>query len=431
MKPTGDTATAMHAATGGESGNGAGRGGSDFDRMGTTRRDVTQPGTAPAAQRSAGPADATPPDADAFLTTMSHELRTPLNSILGWAHMLAEGGLDAEATRHAALVIARNAEAQARIVDDLFDVSRTMMGAMRLERRTLDLRDVVEAAIHTVRPAAEAKDIALEVSRDPRAGRVVGSAERLRQIAWNLLINAVKFTPRGGRVRATLSRVGDDVQLAVSDTGEGMTADVVPHVFDRFRQADSSTTRRHGGLGMGLALVRHLVELHGGSVRAESPGRGAGSTFTVTLPSPPPPEESVTPPDDPAGPLTGFMLLLVDDDPDGLDVMRLVLTMQGADVQTAESTAAAMERLRTLWPDLVIADVEMPGEDGISLLRRAREMAARLRRRLPAIALTAYSRAQDRARILDAGFDRYLTKPVDPDDLTQAVKALLRGAESA
>ena len=366
---------------------------------------------------------------DEFLATLSHELRTPLNAVFGWARMLADGRLDAEMTRKATDAILRNASAQIQLVEDLVDVSRIVTGKLQLELRPVDLKAVVEAALDAVRPAATVKDIPLDVTIDPRLRAIIGAPDRLQQVVWNLLSNAVKFTPRRGRVQVEVRQADAEVQLTVSDTGEGIASDVLPYVFDRFRQGDSGSTRRYGGLGIGLSLVRHLVELHGGTVRAESPGIGQGATFTVQLPVPSlklaQPLAQLGAPHKSAQNLSDLDLLIVDDDLDGLEMCRVILIGSGARVIACTSSAEALEALSgDWWPDMLIADLDMPEENGFTLLRRARALAGERGRSLPAVALTAYGSADDRRRILAAGFNLHLAKPVDPEDLRLTVASL-------
>jgi PAS domain S-box-containing protein len=373
---------------------------------------------------------------DEFLAVLSHELRTPLNAIYGWTRMLSDAPLDPAMTARALQAIRRNADSLVKLVEDLLDVSRIVTGNLRLDVRRVGLRAVIEAALDTVRPAAAAKGVRLETVLDEGAGPIMGSPERLQQIVWNLLVNAVKFTPRGGRVQVHLHRVNSHVQVVVSDTGQGIPPDLLPFVFERFRQADSSSTRAHGGLGIGLALVRHLVELHGGSVSAESPGLGQGATFTVKLPVAmvmpllPPAERPPTlppapPPPPPVMPsLRGVEVLLVDDDADGLDLASVILTNCGADVRPCSTPLAALEAVAGWTPDVAVLDIEMPGEDGFGVLRRLRAVAAERGVRIPALALTAYGRPADRKRALAAGFNLHLAKPVDPAELALAVASL-------
>jgi nitrogen-specific signal transduction histidine kinase/ActR/RegA family two-component response regulator len=371
---------------------------------------------------------------DQFLATLSHELRTPLNAIYGWARILEAGPLDETATRRATEAILRNAAAQVQLIEDLFDVSRVITGNMRLDVRPLNVPAVLEAALDTVRPTAAAKGVHLERIFDPRVGALMGDPARLQQAVWNLLMNAVKFTPRDGRVDVHLRLAGDHIEIVVSDTGEGIAPEHMPRIFQRFGQADSSSTRRHSGLGIGLALVRHLVELHGGTVSAQSGGPGLGATFTVMLPTVPVP---ALPPlvarDHAGGPapeqvkpvsLRDLRVLVVDDDADGLELATLVLINAGAEVRASPSPAAAMAVLED-WPaDVLVTDLEMPGEDGMSLLRRARRAMTLRGRRLPGLALTAYGRPEDRIRALAAGFNLHLGKPVSPPELVLAVASL-------
>jgi PAS domain S-box-containing protein len=373
---------------------------------------------------------------DQFLATLSHELRTPLNAIYGWARMLEAGRLDETTSRRATEAILRNAGAQVQLIEDLFDVSRVITGNMRLDVQPLNPAAVLEAALDTVRPTALVKGVALESMIDPRAGALMGDPARLQQVAWNLLINAVKFTPRGGRVSLHLKRVGAQIEIVVRDTGEGIAPEHMPRIFQRFGQVDSSSTRQHAGLGIGLALVRHLVELHGGTVSADSAGPGLGATFTVILPvalapapaAPTPLASGIAgaPGSDQTGSISlrGLRVLVVDDDPDGLELAALVLVNAGAEVRASRSPAAAIAVLED-WPaDILVTDLEMPGEDGVSLLRRARRLTTLGGRRLPALALTAYGRAEDRIRALGAGFNLHLGKPASPAELVLAVASL-------
>lgn len=373
---------------------------------------------------------------DQFLVTLSHELRTPLNAIYGWARMLETGRLDAPATRHATQAILRNAVVQVQLIEDLLDVSRVITGKMRLDLRPLSPPAVIEAALDSVRPAATAKAIQIESVLDPRAGPIMGDPNRLQQVAWNLLMNAVKFTPSGGRIRIALRREGQDVEIVVSDTGEGIAPDQLPYLFERFRQVDSSPTRRHAGLGIGLALVRHLVELHGGSVSVQSAGLGQGATFTVRLPVSPmllPALRDVhaeevagrSAEDNKPVSLRDIRALVVDDDPEGRELAGLILVNAGAEVRRAASAAEALALLQEWSPDVLVADLEMPEEDGFTLLRRARRLVLLRGERLPALALTAYGRPEDRVRALAAGFNLHLAKPADPAELVLAVASLV------
>ena len=366
---------------------------------------------------------------DQFLALLSHELRTPLNAIFGWARMLQSAAMDEVTSRRAIDAILRNATAQVQLVEDLLDVSRIITGKMRLDVQWLDLKSVIESALDAVQPAASAKGLKIETVLDPNAGPVVGAADRLRQVVWNLLMNAIKFTPRDGRVQVHLRKLKSHVEIVVSDSGEGIQPEILPFIFDRFRQGDSTTTRPHGGLGLGLALVRHLVDLHGGRVRAASEGPGRGATFVVELPVAILGPEAGTTLETSAAtgalPLQNVRVLLVDDDADGLDLTTVMLTNSGAQVKTAVSVAAALDILES-WPaDVLVSDIEMPGEDGYELLRRIRAKERGGRTRLPALALTAYGRPEDRRRTLAAGYNLHLAKPIDPSELVLAVANLV------
>ena len=375
---------------------------------------------------------------DEFLAVLSHELRTPLNAVYGWARMLQSGQVSEARKAHALDVIVRQSNAQVQLIDDLLDVSRMITGKMRLDVRPVDLKGVVEQALDTARPAAEAKEIRIQSVLDPRAGPVSGDPDRLQQVVWNLVLNAVKFTPRGGRVEVRVQRAGSQVEIVVSDTGQGIAPDVLPLVFDRFRQADSSSRRAHTGLGLGLALVKHLVELHGGSVRAESAGEGLGATFVVALPSTPtdPSIDHATAihagarPDAPASrvPLTGLRVVVVDDDRDALDLAMAILSGAGAVVRLSSSAAEALDAVRAWRPDVLVADIEMPDEDGYWLIGNVRALGDAEGGRTPAVALTAYGRAQDRTRSLTAGYNMHVPKPVDPSELTAIVASLAAGS---
>jgi signal transduction histidine kinase/ActR/RegA family two-component response regulator len=370
---------------------------------------------------------------DEFLATLSHELRTPLNAILGWARILRAGPLDARMLERALEVMERNADAQAQLIEDLLDMARITTGKLRLDVRPIHLQAVVGAAVDALRPAAGAKRISLETVLDPRAGPIAGDAGRVQQIVWNLVSNAVKFTPHEGRVQIRLERVGSYAAIVVSDTGKGIDADLLPYVFDRFRQADSSSTRAHGGLGIGLALVKHLVELHGGAVAAESAGKDRGATFTVRLPLMIRPEPSrarahPTWPSPPVGEgtvsLGGVKVVVVDDDADALDLFDTVLTEAGADVRKATSAAEALAVLQS-WPaNVLISDIEMQDEDGYGLIRRVRQLPASRGGLVSAAAVTAYGRVEDRLRALAAGFQMHVPKPVEPRELVAVVANL-------
>ena len=372
---------------------------------------------------------------DEFLATVSHELRTPLTSIIGWIQLLRlerdeaslSEGLD---------TIDRNARAQSRLIEDILDFSRINAGKLYLNVRPLDLGDIIDAATDVVRPAADAKGLRIERVLDSEAGHVSGDADRLQQVLWNLLSNAVKFTPRGGKVLIRLERINSHCELTVSDTGQGISPQFLPYVFDRFSQADSSSTRAHAGLGLGLGIVRHLVELHGGTVQAFSPGEGRGATFAVRLPllvAHHRPEDAATPIELPAvrrieqpfADLTGVSVLVVEDNDDSRKLLQTILTRSGAAVQVAESAAAALRIVADEWPDIVISDIEMPDEDGYSLIRKIR-LQEPPSQRVPAIALTAHTRSADRVRALAAGFQTHMSKPVEPAELVAAVKSLSR-----
>jgi signal transduction histidine kinase/ActR/RegA family two-component response regulator len=372
---------------------------------------------------------------DEFLALLSHELRTPLNAVYGWARMLRAGQLSAEASPRALDAIVRNANAQVQLIDDLLDVSRVIAGKMRLDVRSVDLKAVVENALDAVRPAAEGKSIRLQSVLDPRAGPITGDPARLQQVVWNLLMNAVKFTDKGGRVQVHLQRLNSDVEIVVSDTGRGIEPDLVPFIFDRFRQADSSSTRAHGGLGLGLALVEHLVELHGGTVVVQSDGDGKGATFIVKLPlSIAAITEGPVPRVHPTAPvmesvsggvrLDGLRVLVVDDDPDAVELATAILAGAGAVVRTCGSAPEALATVQQWRPDVLVSDIEMPDEDGYTLIRKVRALDAEHGGKTPAVALTAYGRSQDRMLSLTAGYNMHVPKPVDPAELTTIVASL-------
>jgi PAS domain S-box-containing protein len=375
---------------------------------------------------------------DDFLSTASHELRTPLNAMLGWARLLQSGQLDQSSFIRAIDTIERNARTQVRLIEDILDGSRIINGQLHLETRPLDMTVVVNAALDTVRTAADAKRITLSVTLDPAAARVVGDPDRLQQIIWNLVSNAIKFTPKDGAVTVALDRVGTGIELKVTDNGEGIAPEFLPYVFERFRQAEGSTSRRHSGLGLGLALVRHLVEAHGGTVRAESGGPGRGSAFTVTLPvqavsaatpgAEPPKQQEASRCVPRAVTLVGARVLVVDDEADARDLVATALRARGAAVTVARSASEALDLVATHPFMVLISDVGMPGTDGYELIGRIRTMTGSRGVHLPAIALTAYSREEDRRRALDAGFTAYASKPIEPDELVQTVFGLLSTA---
>ncbi len=373
-----------------------------------------------------------------FLATISHELRTPLSAILGWARMLRLGQLSKENEAKALDTIERNARAQAQLVDDLLDVSRIITGKLRMDVRPADPHSFIDAAIEAVRPAAEAKGVRVQKVIDTGAVSVPGDPVRLQQVVWNLLSNAIKFTPRGGRVQIRSERVNSHLEIVVSDTGQGIAHDFLPHVFDRFRQADQKTSRQHGGMGLGLAIVRHLVELHGGTVKANSEGEGRGATFTVMLPITPlyqldssgsrvhPAARDLLPADDSCERLDGMKILVVDDEADTRDLLKQGLEYRGAKVKAVASAAEALDSLVTFVPDILISDIGMPDVDGYDLIRKIRGLPANQGRKIPAIALTAYTRVEDRLQSLRAGYDMHVPKPVELAELVAVAASVAR-----
>jgi len=382
---------------------------------------------------------------DEFLATLSHELRTPLNAILGWAQVLRTGKVDPETTGRALEAVERNARAQAQLISDLLDVSRIITGKLRLELRPVELPRIIDAALDSVRPAADAKGIRILLTLDHNAGPLVGDPDRLQQVAWNLLSNAIKFTPQGGSVEVRLGQREGQAEIAVEDSGAGIRPDFVPYVFDRFRQAESSTTRMHGGLGLGLSIVRHLVELHGGTVAVESRGEGQGATFTVRLPIrlgveggalgnlgglPGVPAERRRHPGEDVPDLmssqllAGLHVLLLDDEADTRDLLVTALEQCGAQVTAVPNVPDALAALDRERPDVLISDIGVPGEDGYSLIRKLRARSAETGGNVPAAALTAYARSEDRIRALAAGFQAHLAKPIDPAELVATIAAL-------
>ena len=369
---------------------------------------------------------------DVFLATVSHELRTPLNSILGWARLLSEGTLDRETLARGLATIQRNAQIQVQLIEDILDTTRAISGKLHLDLTTLDLAHVTRAAFDAVKPSADSKQLTLELIVAEGNSRVRGDIDRLQQAIGNLLANAVKFTPSGGSVRVELARSEQAVSLSVTDTGKGIAKRFLPHVFDRFRQEDDTATRRYSGLGLGLALVRHILAAHGGSVNASSEGEGRGATFSITLPSDdkrrsssgesdrPSPPPVIVDHGLPVGRLSNIKILVVEDDEDARDLLVTVLTQQGAKVSEAATAAEALARVAQSVPDVLLSDIGLPGEDGYALIRavRARGLQPEV---LPAIALTAYARREDQRLALHAGFQAHVAKPVEPATLVAAV----------
>jgi PAS domain S-box-containing protein len=378
---------------------------------------------------------------DEFLATLSHELRTPLNAILGWSQIITRDDVEAAVRKQGVSVIERNARSQAKLIDDLLDMNRIVSGKVRLDVQRVKLIDVIEAALETVRPAAEGKRIRMTKVLDPMADAVSGDPHRLQQIVWNLLSNAVKFTPANGQVEVRLERVNNDLEISVSDSGVGIRAEFMPHVFERFRQAEGGTARRHGGLGLGLSIVKQLVELHGGSARVMSPGEGHGTTFTVRLPR----TSAIQIGDEDEGErgesagerprwtpllehpgLAGVRVLVVDDEPDARELLRRVLGEYDADVIMAGSAQEALDMLTDARPDVLVSDIGMPDMDGYDLIRRVRALGERKGGRVRAVALTAYARPEDRTRALLAGYQSHVSKPVDAAEIV-AIVAMLAG----
>jgi signal transduction histidine kinase len=375
---------------------------------------------------------------DQFLATVSHELRTPLTAMLGWTKLLRSGKLDESSFNRALETVERNAKAQAQLVEDILDVSRIITGKLVLDVRNIELIPIIESAIDSIRPAADAKGIKLNTMFDSRIGPIQGDPNRLQQVIWNLMSNAIKFTPEKGRVEVLYRLVENGVEIRISDTGKGINRDFLPYVFDRFRQADSSAARMHGGLGLGLSIVRHLVELHGGTVGADSDGDGKGATFAITLPLAITSSEidsgeldeaesslsslNVPTPDNLS--LSGLRLLIVDDEPDTLEMISTMLKQCGAEVITSVSASEALNELMKSKPDVLISDIGMPGEDGYSFIRKVRALSAESGGRTPAVALTAYARFEDRMRALSSGYQMHVTKPPEPAELAVVIASL-------
>jgi len=374
---------------------------------------------------------------DEFLAVLSHELRTPLNAIVGYARLLRSGVLSGEKAVRGLETLERNANALTQIVEDVLDVSRIVLGKIRLDVQPVELPLVVHNAVGTIQPAADAKAVRVQSIVDPQVGPVSGDPDRLQQVVWNLLSNAVKFTPKGGRVQVRVERVNSHIEIVVSDTGIGIRPSFLPFVFERFRQADASTTRTTGGLGLGLSIVRHIVEMHGGSVHVASEGLGKGATFRVELPvmivhpercgeTREHPASQRASPLTPLGGLGGVRVLAIDDEEDALGLLRVVLETAGAEVVTESSAAAALERIEQIRPDVLVVDIGMPSMSGLDFISRVRNAASHDVRDIPAAALTAFARSDDRTRALKSGFEMHLAKPVDPGELVASVATLVR-----
>jgi signal transduction histidine kinase len=374
---------------------------------------------------------------DEFLAVVSHELRTPLNAMMGWARLLLDGELPAERKRHGLEVIERNANTQAQLIDDLLDISRIISGKVRIDPRPIRPVEFVEAAIESVRLAASAKGVRLQLALEPTGEQILGDRDRLQQVVWNLLSNAIKFTPRHGHVVVRMRRADAHVEIAVADTGQGIPPDFMPYVFERFRQADASITRARGGLGLGLSIARHLIELHGGTIAAESEGAGHGATFTVCLPITEMRARSGTDRETTMAPesesraqvnhrdLGGLQVLVVDDEKDAREVLTEILRRAHAHVTVASSAAEALDLLVRFQPAVLVSDIGMPDEDGFTLMRKVRALPENRGGRIPAVALTAYARPVDRQQAMMAGYDSHVRKPVDPVELVGVVADLV------
>ncbi|HWM94649.1 MAG TPA: ATP-binding protein [Thermoanaerobaculia bacterium] len=376
---------------------------------------------------------------DEFLGLLSHELRTPLNAILGWTKLLSTGRLEPDAVARAIETIERNSRLQARLIEDMLDLSRIVSGKLRLDAQPVDLTTVINAAVDTSRPAADAKDIRIQLVLDFGAGMVLGDPVRLQQVIWNLLSNAIKFTPKHGRVQVQLLRINSHLEILVSDSGPGIDEEFLPYVFDRFRQADSTPSKKHGGLGLGLSIVRHIVELHGGTVEAGNQSDGTGAVFSVKLPvlvvrkvaeTQPRQTERVHPavsgpvPFDSPPALHGLKVLAVDDEADARQLLAAVLQQCGAEVRTCSSAAEALAALEEYRPDILVSDIGMPEEDGYALIRKVRSLEAESGGRIPAVALTAYARLEDRLQAFSAGYNMHVPKPVEPAELAVVIASL-------
>lgn len=377
---------------------------------------------------------------DEFIGTVSHELRTPLNAILGWTQMMHGGMVSTEQTGKAIEVIERNARSQAQLIEDLLDITRITSGKFRLDLRPIDLAQVIESAVDTIQPAAETKNATIVKIFDFSSVMISGDAERLQQVIWNLLSNAIKFSPKGGSIEIRLEKIGSFVEVVVQDSGRGIEPEFLPYVFDRFRQQDGATTRKYGGLGLGLAIVRNIVELHGGTVRADSEGENKGAVFTVRLPLQTMPEsqqstlnegsERIIPaisfnnvPDSLID-LNNLKIVVVDDEPDARELLSSLLKAHGAEVTQCNSAAAALEAIRKVRPQILVSDIGMPQMDGYALIKKVRELTSEEGGLVPAIALTAYTRVEDRVRALSQGFQMFVPKPVEPSELIAAIKSL-------
>ncbi len=394
--------------------------------------------SAETAQRSREAAEAANRLKDEFLATVSHELRTPLNAIMGWARMLSMGALDESQRVRAIEIIERNAMIQQRIIEDILDVSRIISGKLRLDMAPIDLLPAIHAAVESVRPSAVARGVTLRTDLDASIGPVIGDSSRVQQIVWNLVSNAIKFTPRDGTVTVTLRRSDGLAEILVADTGRGIVPEFLPHVFDRFRQGDSSTTRQHGGLGLGLAIVRHLTELHGGSVAAYSEGDDRGATFVIRIPLTEAGKSSTaeglrrpavlsdSERSESTHRLDSVRILVVDDELDVRDLVGTVFSRSGADVRTAASSREALTILETWTPSVIVCDIAMPAEDGYTFIRELRSRKPDRGGAIPAAALTAYARPEDRERALAAGYQAHIVKPADPVELSLAIERLLR-----
>ncbi|MDB5216631.1 MAG: two-component hybrid sensor and regulator [Myxococcaceae bacterium] len=376
---------------------------------------------------------------DEFLATLSHELRTPLNAVLGWSEILLARAEESSDLHRGLQTIARNARAQTQLIEDLLDMNRIVSGRIRLDVQQIDLAPIVEAVLESLRPSADAKSITFRKTVDPSAGTMIADPNRVQQIMWNLLNNAVKFTPKGGNVDVTVQRVDSNVEVSVQDSGIGIGPSFLPYLFERFRQADSSTTRKYGGLGLGLSIVKQLVELHGGSVTAESQGEGRGATFMVTLPLRPARDRGASARENAASArsplhrpppvsLVGIRVLVIDDEPDARDLVMSVLVDAGAEVITASSAVAGLALVRSEHPDVIVSDIGMPDRDGYDFIRDVRGLSPSEGGRTPSVALTAFARSEDRTRAMLAGYHVHVSKPIEPQELVATVRSLTRNS---